>query len=161
IFSDELLQAIGNQVITTVNNEPSIIVEKTGPSVVEAGVPFNWVVTYHNDTLVTPDNSVVITDNLPPGITFLSATHTWNSAALATGARVGNNGQQVPNSVVINLDGSTRLTFIIAGPTGYRGNLVPLAGVEGGTITIKVQSLAPTPPGTIHATVACGTATTA
>src|SRR5436189_53529 len=93
----------GGPVFSTINNQPSILVEKTGPPVVEAGVPFNWVITYHNDTLLTPDDSVVITDTLPPGISLLSAAHTWNAAALANGAPLSNNGQLVPSSVVPNL----------------------------------------------------------
>ena len=161
IFSSELLQAIGNQVITRIDNDPSILVEKSGPSVVEAGVPFNWVVTYRNNTLQNPDNTVNIIDTLPPGITFLSATHTWNAAAVAHGAPGGAVAQTVVPAIVNNLDGSTSLSFPIAGVAGYRGNGVPLDGLEGATITLRVQSDAGTPCGSTRLNAVCGTATTA
>ncbi|MBC8097248.1 MAG: DUF11 domain-containing protein, partial [Akkermansiaceae bacterium] len=160
IFSDELLQAIGNQVITTIKEQPSIIVQKSGPSVLEAGVAFNWVVNYYNNSQ-TPADTVTITDTLPPGITFVSATHIWNPVALGNGAPVGNNGQLVPTTVVNNPDGSTTLTFIIAGASGYRGNGVQLASLEGGTLTLAVQSDPATASGTTRVNVACGTADTA
>ncbi len=160
IFSSELLQAIGNQVITTIKGQPSIIVQKSGPSVLEAGVQFNWVVNYYNNSQ-TPADTVTITDTLPPGITFVSATHIWNPVALANGAPVGNNGQLVPTTVVNNPDGSTTLTFIIAGAVGYRGNGVQLASLEGGTLTLAVQSDPATPSGTARINVVCGTADTA
>jgi uncharacterized repeat protein (TIGR01451 family) len=63
-------------------------VQKTGPSVVEAGVAFKLGVTYYNNSL-TPAESVVVTDMLPPGITLPQRhSHTWNAAALANGAPI-------------------------------------------------------------------------
>jgi len=160
IFSDELLQAIGNQVITRIDSSPSILVDKTGPAVVEAGVPFQWVIQYRNDTLLNPDDTVTIADTLPAGITFISATHQWNAAAVANGAPGGASVQNVSPTVVNNVDGTTTLTFPIAGATGYRGANVTLAGLEGGTITLLVNSDPATPSGSVRINNVCGTAET-
>jgi uncharacterized repeat protein (TIGR01451 family) len=158
IFSHELLQAIGNQVITTVKNQPSILVQKTGPSVVEAGVEFNWVVSYYNNSL-TPAANVVVTDTLPPGITLLGVTHSWNAAVI--GAPANNNNLPVPTSVVNNTDGSTTVTFVVAGASGYRGNGTALGALEGGVFTLRVTSDPATPSGTPRVNYACGTADSA
>lgn len=164
IFSSELLQAIGNQVITTIKDQPSIIVQKSGPSVVEAGARFDWVVTYYNNSLTSAE-SVIVTDTLPPGITLsstspYSVTHTWNAEALDNGAPTDNSGQSVPTSVAHNVDGSTTVTFVIAGAGGYRGNETPLASLEGGKLTLTVQSDPTTASGTARVNFACGTADT-
>ena len=158
ILSGELQQAIGNQVITKVDNDPSILVKKTGPTQVEAGEEFDWVITYHNNTLRTPDVTAIVEDTLPPGIVLVNATHTWNAVALANGAPVNNSGKPVPSSTTANNDGSTKLTFNIAGPGGYRGN-GPLNGLEGGTITLRVYALRTTPSGSLRRNDVCGTAT--
>jgi len=88
----------------------------------------------------------------------VSATHTWNDAATANGAPADNKGQVVPTSAVLKGDGSTTLTFVITGATGNRGNDAPLAGLEGGKLTLTVQSDSATPSGTTRINVACGTA---
>jgi uncharacterized repeat protein (TIGR01451 family) len=160
IFSSELLQAIGNQVITKIDDSPSILVQKIGPVVVEAGVDFTWVVAYHNNTLQTPDQTVDITDTLPPGITFVSATHQWNAVAAANGAPGGVVPQPVTPGIVNNLDGSTSLTFPIAGAAGYRGPSAALLGLEGGVIKLTVRSDAAAPCGSTALNSVCGTANT-
>ncbi|MBK8092689.1 MAG: DUF11 domain-containing protein [Verrucomicrobiaceae bacterium] len=138
VFSEELLQAIGNEVVTTINDSPAILVQKTGPSAVNTGVSFAWTIQYYNNSGTT-DDVVSIVDTLPAGVTFQSATHTWNAAALANGAPPANNGLAVPSSVVSNPDGTTTVTFDIAGTTGYRGNGDDLAPSEGGTLVIQAQ----------------------
>lgn len=161
IFSSELQQAIGNQVITKIDNDPSILVNKTGPSEVEAGETFDWVVSYHNNTLRTPDETAIVEDNLPPGIVFVEATHSWNQKAADKGAPGGINTLPMPQEfirVISNNDGSTKVIFNIAGPGGYRG-IGPLNGLEGGTITLKVFALRGTPSGSTRLNNACGTAT--
>ncbi|MCB1228446.1 MAG: DUF11 domain-containing protein, partial [Verrucomicrobiales bacterium] len=55
VFSDELLQAIGNEVVTTIKDLPAILVQKTGPSVVSAGEDFAWTVSYYNNSGTADD----------------------------------------------------------------------------------------------------------
>ncbi len=141
IFSEELIQAIGNEVVTTIKSSPGILVEKSGPQVVTSGQQFTWVVHYYNNS-AEPNETTVVTDTLPAGVSFVSATHVWNAAALGNGAPSDNNGQPVPSSVTVNPDGTTTLVFNIANATsmdGYRGSFGQLGSTEGGTITIVCQ----------------------
>ncbi|MBK9139857.1 MAG: DUF11 domain-containing protein [Verrucomicrobia bacterium] len=141
IFSSELIQAIGSGVVTTIKSSPGILVEKTGPEVVTSAQQFQWTVTYYNNSGEANDTTVV-TDTLPAGVTFVSATDVWNAAALANGAPVNNNGKAVPTSVTVAPDGTTTLVFNIAnsgGTDACRGNHAQLASTEGGTITITAQ----------------------
>jgi len=138
VFSDELLQAIGNEVVSTIKEAPGILVQKSGPEVVSAGETFVWTVTYYNNSAIS-DDVVTVVDRLPAGVSFVSARHIWNGVALANGAPVDNNGQLVPSSVVANGDGTTTVTFNIAGAAGYRGNGSDLESLEGGTIELTVQ----------------------
>ncbi|MCB1224736.1 MAG: FG-GAP repeat protein, partial [Verrucomicrobiales bacterium] len=138
VFSDELLQAIGNEVVTTIKDAPGILVQKTGPSVVSSGEDFAWTVSYYNNSGIA-DDIVTVTDILPAGVEFVSATHTWNAAALGNGAPTDNNSQSVPSSVTANPDGTTTVTFNISGAAGYCGNGTDLASLEGGTIVINAR----------------------
>ncbi|HSO83818.1 hypothetical protein, partial [Thiocapsa sp.] len=151
IFSDELIQAIGNEVVTTINDLPGILVRKTGPSFVTRSQEFEWVVTYFNNSGGN-NTTTVVTDTLPVGITFVSATHEWNEEALNNGVPANNNSQLVPSSVVANPDGTTTLTFQIAnnpGTNGYRGADESLHTTEGGTIVLRVRVNDNIPSGTI------------
>ena len=166
ILSGELQQAIGNQTITRIDNDPSILVKKYGPTQVEAGEEFDWVITYLNNTLHNDDDTAIIEDVLPSGVVLIPpslvppypVTHLWNTVAVNHGAPGGNTPQQVSFGTINQLDGSTKLTFQIAGPGGYRA-LSPLKGQEGGTITLRVRALAGTPSGSLRRNDVCGTAT--
>jgi uncharacterized repeat protein (TIGR01451 family)/fimbrial isopeptide formation D2 family protein len=139
-FSDELLQAIGNEVVTTIKIAPGILVEKTGPDVVTKGDTFTWTVDYYNNSGIA-DDVATITDTLPPGVEFLSATHTWNATAVTNGAPANNSGLAVPSATNRLDDGSTRLVFNVASTNGgYRGAHAKLLTKEGGTITITVRA---------------------
>ena len=139
VFSSELLQAIGNEVVTTIKNAPGILVEKTGPDVVSRGDTFSWIVTYYNNSGMD-DDVVTIVDTLPQGAEFLSATHAWNAAALANGAPANNSGQVVPSVVETTSEGNTRIVFNISGNNGYRGEGAKLRSREGGTLKITVRA---------------------
>ena len=138
-FSDELIQAIGNEVVTTIKDAPAIVVQKTGPSVVTAGETFVWNISYYNNS-GAPDDVVTITDTLPAGVSFVSATHTWNAKALANGAPAGNNGKAVPTSTTVNPDGTTSVVFAISGSSAFRGDGTDLTAGEGGSLAITVQA---------------------
>ena len=139
VFSDELLQAIGNEVVTTIKLSPGLLVEKTGPDVVSKGDIFSWTVNYYNNSGIA-DDVVTLEDTLPEGVEFLSATHTWNATALTNGAPVDNSGQSVPSTVEPLTNGATRVVFHIAGANGYRGANAKLLTQEGGTITLTVRA---------------------
>ena len=134
IFSDENLQAIGNQVITTIEDDPSIEVSKDGPDVILAGAVFEYDIQYVNNS-ANNDSQVVLTDNLPLGLSFVSATHTWNATATGNGATPVPSGI-IPSSVITNMDGSFSVVFNAA--PDYRGG--DLLSLEGGQITLQVQA---------------------
>ncbi len=158
VFSEELLQCICNEVATTVKIAPGILVKKTGPDVVSKGDTFTWTVSYYNNS-GADDDTVTITDTLPPDVEFLSAAHTWNQVALANGAPAGNSGQVVPSAVETVADGSTHIVFNIAGDNGYRGANARLLSQEGGTLAITVRAKADLPSNAELLNHVTGTAT--
>lgn len=151
IFSNELIQAIGNEVRTTIEETPGLYLKKTGPGVIAAGENFDWTIEYYNNS-GSFDDVVIIEDTLPAGVSFVSATHTWNAEATANGAS-GIASGVVPSQVSTNPDGTTTITFRIA--DDYRG--ADLATLEGGTLTITAQA-DPAPNGTFLTNTVCGTA---
>ncbi len=152
IFSNELLQAIGNEVRTTIEETPGLYLAKTGSDVIVAGADFEWYIDYYNNS-GSADDVVVIEDVLPAGVSFVSATHTWNAAATANGASGIATGS-VPSQTINNPDGTTTLIFRIA--DDYRGG--DLATLEGGRITITARADS-APNGTFLTNNVCGTAT--
>ena len=154
IFSNELLQAIGNEVRTTIEETPGLYLDKTGPGVVVAGENFDWTIEYYNNS-GSDDDVVIIEDVLPAGVSFISASHQWNAEATTNGAS-GIASGAVPSQLINNPDGTTTLIFRIA--DDYRGG--DLASLEGGTLTITANA-ALAPNGTFLTNTACGTATNA
>ena len=151
IFSNELLQAIGNEVRTTIEETPGLFLDKSGPGVAVAGADFAWTIEYYNNS-GSDDDVVTIEDVLPAGVSFVSATHQWNAVATSNGA-AGIATGAVPSQVINNPDGTTTLIFRIA--DDYRGG--NLASLEGGTLTIMAQAdIAPS--GTFLTNTACGSA---
>ena len=138
ILSRENLQAIGNEVITTIKETGLIALDKTGPdpNVVASEEVFTWTIEYHNNTSGSND-TMFVTDILPAGIEFISATHEWNALALSNGAPVNNNGFAAPVQVTSNVNGTTELHFPIA--PEYRGGAV--FSEEGGIITIQARAI--------------------
>ncbi|MGI6496522.1 MAG: hypothetical protein ACOX5G_10640 [Kiritimatiellia bacterium] len=158
VFSDELLQAVGNEVVTTIKVAPGIRVGKTGPDVVSKGDTFTWTVDYYNNSGMD-DDVVTIEDMLPADVEFLSATHAWNALATTNGAPAGNSGLSVPSTVETLPDGRTRLAFHIASTNGgYRGANAKLLTEEGGTLTINVRAKADLPSNSELLNRATGTA---
>ena len=87
-FSNELLYAVANQVITTVAQAPGIEVIKTGPATAAAGEPVSWLIDYSNNSGVD-DTTVTITELLPAGVTLVGVNHTFNALAQSQGATSG------------------------------------------------------------------------
>ncbi|YCM45720.1 SdrD B-like domain-containing protein [Verrucomicrobiaceae bacterium 227] len=139
IFSDENIQAIGNEVVTTIKEAPAIIVQKSGPLVASKGDYFGWTLDYYNRS-GTPDDVTYVVDTIPAGARFVSATHTWNDVAVAGGAPADNNLKIVPTSVTPNPDGTTSVRFNISGDSAFRGDGTDLDPKEGGKITVNVQA---------------------
>ena len=154
VFSDELLQAIGNEVITTVMERPGLQLHKSSSvEYVTAGESFDWIIEYKNDS-ESDDDWVIITDTLPAGIQFLSATHAWNAQAISNGApAIVTN--PIPSSIATLPGGETELTFHIA--DAYR--MGDLQSTEGGTLTLTCRVPLGIPSGTVYENVVCGVAT--
>ncbi len=87
--------APGARVTTTVIEQADVATTKTGPATVNAGQNFTYALTVSN-TGPSAAATVVVTDTLPAGVTFVSATNggtlsgnviTWPAiASLASGA---------------------------------------------------------------------------
>jgi uncharacterized repeat protein (TIGR01451 family) len=90
IFSNELLQAIGNQVQTTIAPAPGLsLVKRADVATVAGGEVFNWLVDLYNDGS-GPDNIVTITDTMNPlGGTLQGVYFTWNAVAVGNGSPAG------------------------------------------------------------------------
>ena len=149
VFSNELVQAIGNLVTTSILNQTGLTLEKSvSQSIVTLGEQFDWIITYYNDTS-TPSTEVVITDTLPAGLTLVSVNHQWNAAALGNGALPAGSNDITANAnttVTVNPDGTTTVRIVIADADGAPTDglrAADLSALEGGTVTIAVT---PGPP---------------
>jgi uncharacterized repeat protein (TIGR01451 family) len=136
VFANELLQAIGNQVSTTILPAPGLTMTKNPDRpVIGAGETYNWNVDYYNDGSGI-DDVVTITDTVTLGSgSIVNIYHTWNAQAVSTGSPAGliNITSNPFISLVDNLDGTTTITFDV---TGYKTST--LAPLEGGTFRIEV-----------------------
>ena len=155
VFSHELLQAVGNEVITTVSEQPGLVLSKrSSVELMTAGTTFQWIIDYRNDS-EADDDLVTITEYLPAGVEYISATHSWNQTALDNGAAAVPAGM-VPASVSVDpASGRTLLEFPIADT--YRGD--DLLSNEGGTIVVTARIPEGVPSGTVFENIVCGTAT--
>lgn len=138
IFSTDLIQAIDNQVFTTILPDPGLRITKTSDKdVVYAGESFNWNIEYYNDS-GNPDTSVTLTDTMPAGTSVSKVFHTWNTKAIAGGATPSVETDITANANVTvspNADGTTTVAVNI---TGLRGG--PLLNIEGGIIRIETNT---------------------
>ncbi|MEM7393510.1 MAG: hypothetical protein AAF492_14285, partial [Verrucomicrobiota bacterium] len=139
IFSDQNLQAIGNVVITTIEDIPGIQISKEGSSdIVNAGKVFTWTVDYFNNSHAS-NQLTTITEELPLGVQLQAVFHRWNDQALGGSPPASPTGQVditvSPHvSVVTDPDGSQTVTVDVA--PGLRGG--DLAAREGGTLIFSV-----------------------
>jgi uncharacterized repeat protein (TIGR01451 family)/uncharacterized delta-60 repeat protein len=150
ILSSELLQAIGNQILTTILPDPGLDINKTSnPSVIAAGAEFDWYIDYVNDS-ANPDEIVTITDRLPYGAQALEVFHTWNSYTQSQNPSLPTTEQNITNNstittITLNPDGTTEVVVRIS-PQLRGGDLV---FQEGGRIRIRARALDTLPSGTI------------
>jgi uncharacterized repeat protein (TIGR01451 family) len=138
VLSRELIQAIGNDSVYTVTTRPGLRVIKGCPEVAAAGETFEYTIAYDNDS-ANPASAVTLSDTLPAGLTYLSATHSYNALWLA------NHAAAAPP---ISFDG-TRIAF----------NPGPLAPLEGGLLKVRVKIANAIVSGTYLSTALLGTAT--
>ncbi|MCB9020062.1 MAG: hypothetical protein H6546_07010 [Chitinophagales bacterium] len=86
IFSNELLQSIGNVVRTTILADPGVnAVKYSNRDYVPAGQSFEWRIEYNNKSSNDADY-VVLSEHLPANVVLESISHSWNSIADANGA---------------------------------------------------------------------------
>lgn len=139
IFSSELLQAIGNQVTTTILPDPGLKLHKTSDKdQLVAGETFNWNIDYANDS-GNDDTSVIIKDTLPIGVNLLGVYHTWNNKAITNGASPSGELDLSGNSNVTmatNTNGTVDVTVNI---TNLRAG--DLKNLEGGRVRFNVSVL--------------------
>ncbi len=156
IFSNELLFAIANEVVTTIEEEPAIQLTKQGPQppTVTSGDEVLWRIAWAN-TGGSNASQVILRDLLPPELFFVSATHEWNTTAITNGATPAGPVPIAPVAAVVNPDGSTALDFSIQPPL-RGGDVQPQ---EGGTLTIRAGVRPGIPSGTLIRNVACGVLT--
>ncbi|MGJ8726603.1 MAG: SdrD B-like domain-containing protein [Roseibacillus sp.] len=147
IFSDTNLQAVGNEVRTTVESFPGLQISKSSnKELVTAGERFIWNVDYINNSGFT-DDIVTITDYLPKDVTLRRVRHEWNDVAIANGQTAGELDIKADPNVTIttNADGSSIVEVLIAGSPGLKSDL--LTG-EGGRVSFVVVPLSTTASGT-------------
>ncbi len=153
--------APANRVTTTVVEQADVAVTKTGPATVTAGQPVTYSLTASNAG-PSAAAAVVLSDTLPTGVTFVSATGggtlsgnvvTWPAiASLASGASQG-------FSVTVTAPGTGTLLDIAAGvsttadpnPANNNGSL-PAARVT--TTVLEQADLAVTKSGPVTAPAA-------
>ncbi len=147
IFSDTNLQAVGNEVRTTIEAFPGLQISKTSnKDLVTATESFRWHVDYINNSGFT-DDVVTITDTLPKDVTLKRVLHEWNDAAVGNGQPAGEiNITSDPNvTITNNADGTTTVEILIAGSPAMKSDL--LTG-EGGRLVFRVAPLSSTASGT-------------
>jgi uncharacterized repeat protein (TIGR01451 family) len=139
IFSDELLQAIGNTVFTTILPNPGLDIEKTSSdNTLFAGQEFDWYIDYYNNSS-NANTTTTVSDTLPPEVELLSVGHEWNENTLNNDSDLVSGDVDItgdPNLTITNQSDGTTLVELNVAP-GLRGE--GLNFLEGGRLTFKVQ----------------------
>ena len=154
VFSKELIQAIGNEVVTLIAADPGLVLNKhASTDVLFPGETFTWQIDYYNNS-GTEDNRVTLFDELPAGVEFLGARHVWNSVALANGAAPTNEVTVSP-IITVHSNGSRTIELEIA-PALRAGDLF---ANEGGSLILDVRIPESTPAFTVFNNRICGLST--
>ena len=78
-----LVNNTAGPILTVVNAQADLAVSKAGPASVNAATPFSYTITVTNNGPAAA-SSIVVTDNLPASVTFISATSGGQTNANAT-----------------------------------------------------------------------------
>jgi large repetitive protein len=152
VVSNELLQAIGRQVITTILPDPGLRIDKrSNVEVVSATEEVDWIIDYYNDS-TNPTTTATLSDQLPSTVEFVRLEHEWNAAARAAGKPAGRT----------NITTNANVTRT-ANPAGDRID-VDLIGLragdlqitEGGSFHVIVKVRATTPSNLVIYNTATG-----
>ncbi len=138
IFSRELLMAIAPKAVFTVTAKPGLRLALACDDIAAAGETVECTLRYDNDA-ANPDSDVALRLELPAGLSFVSATHTWNEVYLA--------GHPNPTNPPIDAAGGEIEVAI--------GALGPL---EGGTLSVRLAVAAWLGSGTLATVGARGEA---
>ena len=152
IFSEENIQAFGNQVRTTIIDAPALEYEKTGPDIVVPGELFEWVIEYRNVGSEQITN-VVIRDFLPPEVELVDICH---QTLEPDGTRIGGRSNLVAGTHYQVVD-STSLTFYVTHDMGTPAGITPIYTPEpnplplnrAGQFIIKVRAPTNAVPGQV------------
>ncbi|MCA9518455.1 MAG: DUF11 domain-containing protein, partial [Myxococcales bacterium] len=150
IVSDELLQSIGNRVVTTLSPRPGLDLTKTCPEVISAGEDFDYTVSWINDT-TNEDTVVTIIDTLPLGFVPDFGSAEYSTTPLS---------QQMETLE----DGRMRVTWIFPTQSSLGEEYVLLTGAfstevtSGSFPTNEVVGIAENAAGTYSASATCTTA---
>jgi uncharacterized repeat protein (TIGR01451 family) len=152
-----------NKTCTATFELASVTLSKSAPSTIQFGDTFDYVISY--DVGTVPLTDVVITDTLPSGVTFVSASNggtesngvvTWDLGSLSGGASgsvtltvgtscftpspIANNNYNISSTetgVVAGPSVSTSFGAVSTGPASVSANSVPqqIPLISGNTIT--------------------------
>src|SRR5439155_377707 len=152
--------ATGSRVTTTVTEEADLEVAKSGPATVNAGrnLTYTIVVTNHGPSTAA---SVVVRDDLPSGVTFVSASNGGTtSSGVVTWPTVGSlsNGASVTRTVTVTAPASGTLVNVgsasssTADPTPGNNDGTAAASRVTTTVTERADlSVAKSGPATVNA----------
>lgn len=108
-------QAMGNntsQAMTNVTTSADLRVVKSGAAAVTAGSNLTYTVAANNDG-PSDAQTVVLTDNVPPNATFVSATQTSGPAFSCTPPPVGGTGAITCTIATFPTGGAATFTFVV------------------------------------------------
>lgn len=127
-----------NTVTTVINpaSAPSLSVSKSGPSTGTVGVNYNYTLAVANNGTSTTNGQITVTDVLPTGLNFVSATGSgWSCSASGQSVSCTTN-----NAIAANSSSSITLTVnpVLAG--NYNNTFTASGGGTTGTTTSNTVS---------------------
>ncbi|HEY3760509.1 MAG TPA: tandem-95 repeat protein [Verrucomicrobiae bacterium] len=112
---------VSSQVVTTITSLADLAIGKSGSGIVTATSNLSYTISVTNFGPSTA-NSVVVTDTLPAGVTFVSAT----------GSGTTNNGAATWNLASLAANATTNFTLVVTAPVS--GTLTNIASVTSPTV---------------------------
>jgi uncharacterized repeat protein (TIGR01451 family) len=149
IFTSQNLQAVGNEVVTTIEDFAGLELVKTSNlNEVTSEEPFEWIIEYYNNSAAR-DDVVRLTDQLPAGVILDSIRHEWNDTAQVKSGLAGGLVNITSSSSVTltpQANGGTTVEVNVAGSPGLKSDLL---SQEGGRLVLYVKPPPATPSGTV------------